>query len=134
MSSEQQQPTDASAAGEGAAADGSAGGNAAPEPAAIPTPEPGHAPARRMVTVRRAPRFVPIMVAGAVLGFLAAVVIAYTGPEDPTLTRGSVLGFFTMLLALPGLLLGGLAALVLDRISVRRASRAVAEPLDDDGA
>lgn len=91
-------------------------------------------PARRMVTVRRAPRFVPIMVLGALLGFAAAAFIAYTGPEDPTLTRASVLGFFTVLLALPGLLLGGVAALVLDRISIRRANRAVAEPLDDDGA
>lgn len=95
------------------------------------TSQPGPAPDRREVTVRRAPKFAPIMGLGALAGFIAALFIAYTGPEDPTLTRESVLGFFTMVLAIPGLLLGGLAALLLDRISVRRARRATAERTEE---
>jgi hypothetical protein len=86
----------------------------------------------RDVTVRRAPKFVPFMAIGAVLGFIAAFVVAYTGPEDPTLTRESILGFFTISFALPGLLLGALVVLVVDRRSVRRAERARAERTFDD--
>ncbi|KNC17304.1 hypothetical protein AC792_14605 [Arthrobacter sp. RIT-PI-e] len=84
------------------------------------------------MTVRRAPKFIPFMVVGALLGFLAALVIAYTGEQDPTLTRESVLGFFTVVLALPGLLLAALLVLVFDRRSVKRAERARAERTEDD--
>lgn len=92
------------------------------------------APAYREVTVRRAPKFVPFMVIGAILGFLAALVVAYTGPEDPTLTRESILGFFTVAFAIPGLLLAALLVLVFDRRSVRRAEHARAERTFDDDA
>lgn len=102
------------------------------------TPEPlegtGHreGTAPREVTVRRAPRFVPFMALGAVLGFIAALVVAYTGPVDPTLTRESVLGFFTVAFAIPGLILGAVVVLILDRRSVRRAQRAHARRSYDD--
>lgn len=93
---------------------------------------PSPSPAVREVTVRRAPKFVPFMALGAILGFLAALVLAYTGPVDPTLTRESVLGFFTVAFALPGVLLAALLVLVIDRRSIRRAERARAERTDDD--
>ncbi|WP_434994993.1 hypothetical protein [Arthrobacter sp. Ld5] len=104
-----------------------------------PVPAEGARPAEaapatppvREVTVRRAPKFVPFMMLGAVLGFLVALVLAYTGPVDPTLTRESVLGFFTVAFALPGVLLAALLVLVIDRRSVRRAERARAERTDD---
>lgn len=69
---------------------------------------------------------------GALIGFIAALIVAYTGPADPTLTRESVLGFFTVVFSLPGLLVGGLVALLLDRISVRRMKQATAERTHDD--
>ncbi len=98
-----------------------------------PSDSPSGRPAqRREVSVRRAPRFAPFMLLGVAAGFIAAVIIAYTSPPDPTLTRESVLGFFFVVLALPGLLLGALVVLVLDRRSVRRARRLSADPLDDD--
>jgi hypothetical protein len=100
----------------------------------VPEAVPGEEPAYREVTVRRAPKFVPFMALGAVLGFLVALVVAYTGPEDPTLTRESVLGFFTVALALPGLLLAALLVLVFDRRSIKRAERARAERTYDDDA
>ncbi|MFJ6000875.1 hypothetical protein [Arthrobacter sp. NPDC092385] len=92
------------------------------------------APGHREVTVRRAPKFIPFMAVGAILGFLAALVVAYTGPEDPTLTRESILGFFTVAFALPGLLLAALLVLLVDRRSIRRAERARAERTYDDDA
>ncbi|WP_298255289.1 hypothetical protein [uncultured Arthrobacter sp.] len=110
-----------------------AGDNPAAPPATTDAPVPGE-PSYREVTVRRAPKIVPFMVLGAVLGFLAALVVAYTGPVDPTLTRGSVLGFFTVAFAVPGLLLAALLVLVIDRRSIRKAERARAERTFDDEA
>ncbi|WP_258058734.1 hypothetical protein [Arthrobacter sp. B1805] len=100
-------------------------------PGAAPVAE---APAYREVTVRRAPKFVPFMAIGAILGFLGALVVAYTGPADPTLTRESILGFFTVAFAIPGLLLAALLVLIFDRRSVRKAERARAERTYDDDA
>lgn len=91
-----------------------------------------HPPERRQVTVRRAPKFAPFMGLGALVGFIAALIVAYTGPVDPTLTRESVLGFFTIVFALPGLLIGGLVALLLDWLSTRRTRQATAERTHDD--
>ena len=86
----------------------------------------------RDLTIRRAPKFVPFMALGALLGFVAAAILAYTGPEDPTLTRESLLGFFSIGFAIPGLLLAALAALLLDRRSVRKTTRLRAERTFDD--
>lgn len=97
-----------------------------------PDSAPQEAPARREVTIRRAPRFAPFMGLGVLLGVVIAAIVAYAGPGDATLTRESIFGFFIMVFAIPGLLLGALLVLVLDRISVRRSRRAVAERTYDD--
>ncbi|WP_146360679.1 hypothetical protein [Arthrobacter yangruifuii] len=89
-----------------------------------------HSPERREITVRRAPRFVPFLALGVVAGFIAALFVAYGGDENASFTREATLGFFTMVFALPGLLLGALAALVLDWISVRKARRTMVESVD----
>ena len=93
---------------------------------------PEQSPDRREVTVRRAPRFAPFMGLGVLVGVVVAAIVAYAGPGDPTLTRESIFGFFIMVFAIPGLLLGALLVLVLDRISVRRSKRAVAQRTYDD--
>lgn len=90
-----------------------------------------HSPERREITIRRAPRFVPFMALGAVVAFIVALVMAYTGDENPQYTREAVLGFFTVMFALPGVALGSIAALILDRISIRRSEHAVVEEADD---
>ncbi|MCQ1999697.1 hypothetical protein [Arthrobacter zhaoxinii] len=89
-----------------------------------------HSPERREITVRRAPRFVPFLALGVVAGFIAALFVAYGGAENPSFTREATLGFFTMMFALPGLLLGALTALALDWISVRKARRSMVESVD----
>ncbi|WP_191931636.1 hypothetical protein [Arthrobacter bussei] len=118
--------------------DGASGATASPgsadSPGSAHSPAAPGSPDYREVTVRRAPKFVPFMAVGAILGFLAALVVAYTGPVDPTLTRESILGFFTIAFALPGVLLAALLVLVVDRRSVKRAERARAQRTYDDGA
>lgn len=94
-----------------------------------PTPAAaGPAPrGRREVVVRRAPKFVPFMAAGTVLGVVVAAVTALAGPESAEFNRGAVFGFFAVLFGLAGLLVGAVAALVLDRVGVRRAEHLFAE-------
>lgn len=86
-----------------------------------------HSPERRQITVRHAPRFLPFLALGVIAGFIAALVVAYGGAEDPEYTRSATLGFFTIMFAIPGLIAGALVALLLDWISVRRMRRATVE-------
>ena len=88
---------------------------------------PGGIPERREVTVRRAPKYVPFLILGGLLGVAVAAIIAYAPPGDASYDRASVFGFFMVLCAAGGVILGAATALVLDRLSVRRAERAVVE-------
>ena len=92
---------------------------------------PGSVPERREVTVRRAPKYVPFLILGGLVGVAAAAIIAYALPGDASYDAGSVFGFFMVLCAAGGVILGAVAALVLDRVSVRRAKRAVVESAPD---
>ena len=90
------------------------------------------APERRSVTVRRAPKYVPFLIAGGLLGVVVAAVIAYGVPtEDQGYDANSVFGFFLTFCIAGGAILGAVVALVLDRLSVRRAERAVVESVPD---
>lgn len=89
-------------------------------------------PERRNVTIRRAPKIIPFLVIGALLGIIGAAVIAFTGPDSSDFSRGTVFGFFSALLVIPGLLLGAIAALIFDWMSVRRSRSAVVESIEED--
>lgn len=88
-------------------------------------------PERRGITVRRAPKFVPFLALGGVVGIIAAAFVAYGLPGDPSFDRSAVFGFFLVTFAAGGVLLGSIAALVLDKVSVRRSQRAVVESVPD---
>lgn len=94
------------------------------------------APERRGIMVRRAPKFVPFMGLGGVLGIIVAAFVAYGIPGDESFDTGAVFGFFLVTFAAGGVLLGAIAALILDKVSVRRSRRAVVEsvpsPTEDD--
>jgi hypothetical protein len=88
-------------------------------------------PERRAVTVRRAPRFVPFLIAGGLLGVVVTAIIAYGLPGDEGYDSNSVFGFFLTFCIAGGAALGAAVALVLDRRSVRRAERAVVQSVPD---
>ena len=67
----------------------------------------------RQLQVRRAPKYVPFLIAGALAGVATAAI-------------------FTVLLMLPGAGLGAIVALVLDHRGRRRSKTLVAEALPDD--
>lgn len=78
--------------------------------------------------LRRSPRYGRLMVSGAVVGLLVAVVLtlAFGGEQQKSESTGvvysipQVLGFVALICIPVGIALGGAVALVLDRIVGRR--------------
>ena len=95
------------------------------------TPSEQHVPERREITVRRAPKYVPFLVLGGLVGFGVAAFLAYGLPGDEAYDAGAVFGFFMILCGAGGVILGGILALILDRLSVRRTKHAVVESVPD---
>ena len=88
---------------------------------------------RREITVRRAPKYVPFLILGGIVGIIVAAVIAYAVPGDESYDPNSVFGFFMVLCGAGGVILGAIVALLLDRLSVRRAEHAVVEAVPENG-
>ncbi len=86
----------------------------------------------RKLTVRRAPKYVPFLIAGALAGVVTAAIFTFSLPADGEFAASSVFGLFAVLMVLPGAGLGAIVALVLDRQGRRRASTLVVESLPDD--
>ncbi|WP_433874806.1 hypothetical protein [Sinomonas atrocyanea] len=89
-------------------------------------------PTQRQISVRRAPKYVPFLLAGGIVGVVAAAFVSFTVPAPADYTQESVFGYFMVLFAAGGVLVGAIVALVLDRLSMRRTERAVVEEVDDD--
>jgi hypothetical protein len=121
------------AAGNSPREDSNAAGTPESSPESTPesTPEQAPAPERRQITVRRAPKYVPFLILGGLLGVAAAAVISYGLPAHESYDPNTVFGFFMVLCSAGGVLLGAVAALLLDRLSVRRAEHAVVESVPD---
>jgi hypothetical protein len=84
--------------------------------AAEEAPEAAPAPrVTRQVRVRRAPRYGAFLGTGAVVGLLAALVGGLTGPGDPSVGRGPLVGYLALSLGLLGALLGGGVAVLIER-------------------
>ncbi|WP_104174380.1 hypothetical protein [Arthrobacter sp. Y81] len=88
---------------------------------------------RREITVRRAPKYVPFLILGGLVGIIVAAVIAFALPGDPNYEPSSVFGFFLVLFGASGVILGAIVALLLDRLSVRRTEHAVVEAVPETG-
>lgn len=93
-----------------------------------PAPTPSVQDERVTVRVRRSPKYGVFLVLGAAFGILVAVVLtfAFHGSDLPSpntnveYTQVQVFGFVALLCAPIGVALGGVVALVLDRVVGRR--------------
>ncbi|HWL78424.1 potassium transporter Trk [Microbacterium sp.] len=80
-------------------------------------------------TVRRAPKYPVFLVVGAAFGLIVAMILTFTfngtSEESPTTglvySQGQVFGFLLLICIPVGLALGGITALILDRVFSRRA-------------
>jgi hypothetical protein len=68
-------------------------------------------------TRRRPPRFSAFLGTGAVLGLLAGLLLSAMTPADPRYDATATWGFFGLVCAGLGLLLGGVVAVLIDRRS-----------------
>lgn len=100
-------------------------------------PTPDETPAVRVTDelvqaqVRRVPKYGVFLTVGVALGIVVAMILTFVfdGTQDVSASgvqysQGQVFGFLAMVCGAAGLLIGGIAALVLDR-ALRRRARAV---------
>lgn len=77
------------------------------------------------VSIRRAPKYLPFLLTGGVIGVIVAVVIGLAIPAEQR-TAQPVITYLIAYLGGIGVVLGIVAALILDRIGVARAKSAEA--------
>ena len=67
--------------------------------------------------VHRSPRYGAFLVTGAVIGVAVAVLSGMIGTGDGSIGTGQLIGYLAMVFGLLGALLGGAAAVVIERFS-----------------
>ena len=76
------------------------------------------------LTIRRAPKIPAFLIVGGGLGGVVTFVLTGLYPIDPQVGLAALFGCFALFGVTGGVLLGALVALILDRISTRRARTA----------
>jgi uncharacterized membrane protein len=79
------------------------------------------------VKIRRAPKIGAFLVVGGLIGMLTTLVLTSLFPSDPNVGFVALFAYFCLFGIPAGVVLGALLALILDRVSRRRARDAVAE-------
>jgi hypothetical protein len=79
------------------------------------------------VTIRRAPRIGRFIIFGGALGAVGTFVATMLFPADPSVGYLALFGYFALYGIPAGVAAGALAALILERRSVRTATAATAE-------
>ncbi|MBX3092185.1 MAG: hypothetical protein KF801_06710 [Cryobacterium sp.] len=85
---------------------------------------------RTTVTIRRAPKFSVFVAVGALVGFLATLVLTSLHEADPAVGFAASLGFFSLFGVPIGGILGAVVAIVLDYRASRRAATVIAGKLE----
>jgi hypothetical protein len=79
------------------------------------------------VTVRRAPKFSVFLLMGGALGVLVSLILTSLFPFDPSAGVASTYGYFALWGLTFGAAVGAVVAIVVDRVSLRRAKTLTAE-------
>ena len=79
------------------------------------------------VTIRRAPKIPVFLVLGALVGLVGTLIVTALQPADPAIGFAALFGYFSIYGIPLGVVLGGFLAILLDRVSARRAKSVTAE-------
>jgi hypothetical protein len=77
--------------------------------------------------IRRAPRIGRFLFLGAAVGLIGTLILTSLYPADPNVGFAALFGYFALYGVPIGVALGAVLALVLDRLSVRRARTVTVE-------
>jgi hypothetical protein len=78
-------------------------------------------PQTDQVKIRRAPKFGAFLAVGAVAGFIATLILTSLFPTDPSVGLPATVAYFSLYGVSAGVVLGAVVALILDRVSSKRA-------------
>ena len=81
------------------------------------------------VTVRRSPKFLAFMIAGIILGIIAALVLTFSLPNESEFTLTQIFGFMLLITGTLGGTLGLVFALIVDRYFSRHVTQVTAEKI-----
>lgn len=73
------------------------------------------------VTIRRAPKIPAFLVVGGAVGLIVTLILTSLFPADPSVGFGPLFAYFSLFGVTGGVLLGAVLAIILDRVSARRA-------------
>lgn len=84
------------------------------------------------MSVRRAPKVWPFLIAGALIGVIAAIITASLGEPSEDYGTGGAMGYFAIIFGIVGVGLAGIVFLILDRRSLKKATAVTAVAIPDD--
>lgn len=90
-------------------------------------------PQTSQVTVRRAPKIGVFLVFGGFVGMMVTLVLTSLFPADPNVGFIALFAYFSLFGIPAGVVLGALLALLLDRVSRRRAKTVDAVRVTESG-
>lgn len=77
--------------------------------------------------IRRAPKYPAFMIVGGGIGAIGTFIATMLFEPDPAVGYGPLLGYFALYGVTGGVVIGALLALLVDRVSLRRAKEATLE-------
>lgn len=78
-------------------------------------------PQPEQVTVRRAPKYPAFLIVGGGVGAIVTFILTNLFPADPSVGFAATFGYFALFGIPAGIVVGALIAIILDRVSARRA-------------
>lgn len=73
------------------------------------------------VRIRRAPKYAAFVVVGALVGAIVTLIVTAQFPADPGVGFGALFAYFALYGITGGIVLGAVLAIIIDRVSARRA-------------
>ena len=91
------------------------------------TPDEQDAANETEVRIRRAPKYGPFIIVGGGVGAIVSLIITSLFPVDPEVGFAATYGYFALYGVTAGVTIGAVIAIIIDRVTLRRARTVSAE-------